>query len=407
MSEPLVVFTNPGTIDPRSIKSFGVSVKEGSNPIGYFGTGLKYALAIFARLGHDITIHSGKEVFTIGVRSEGIRGKEFQFITMNGEELSFTTELGKNWEPWQAFREIYCNCIDEGGTVELTDLIPMTEDGVTRIIIRGREATLGFHERNEIVLSLPAHLRLADGNVEVFNRPSQFLYYRGVRVMKLKQQAQLTYNIIETQSLTEDRTLSNPGGAVGRLVHGICKIKDRRILRKVILADRDTFEANLDFDWLNYGSVPELSEEFEQVLEEGWEHNDQRMNRTANKYYRTLRDKKALLNFVEEAMTPVEEMQLNKCLKILPQVFPGFNDYDVLVVKSLGTTVHAFADKDGRRMVLSKAAFKLGTKYLMATMIEEFMHLKTGYGDQTRELQTHLFDSLVTLIEDHVLKEPV
>ena len=47
----MIVFENPGEIDIRSISTFGVSVKEGDNPIGFFGTGLKYAIVVLLRTG--------------------------------------------------------------------------------------------------------------------------------------------------------------------------------------------------------------------------------------------------------------------------------------------------------------------------------------------------------------------
>ena len=56
----LLLFENPGEIDPRLIGSFGVNVKDDpSTAFGFFGTGLKYALAILLRTGHEVTIQSG------------------------------------------------------------------------------------------------------------------------------------------------------------------------------------------------------------------------------------------------------------------------------------------------------------------------------------------------------------
>ncbi len=55
-----VIFRNKGVIDPSSITTFGVSSKENPGAIGFFGTGLKYAIAILLREGCDITIHAGK-----------------------------------------------------------------------------------------------------------------------------------------------------------------------------------------------------------------------------------------------------------------------------------------------------------------------------------------------------------
>lgn len=39
-----LVFSNPGTLEMELVKLLGVSVKETNDPIGFFGTGLKYAM---------------------------------------------------------------------------------------------------------------------------------------------------------------------------------------------------------------------------------------------------------------------------------------------------------------------------------------------------------------------------
>lgn len=45
----MIIFRNKGVIDPKSITTFGVSSKENPGAIGFFGTGLKYAIAILLR----------------------------------------------------------------------------------------------------------------------------------------------------------------------------------------------------------------------------------------------------------------------------------------------------------------------------------------------------------------------
>src|SRR6185437_6468608 len=110
-----VVFENRGEIDPIAIRTFGVSVKESENPIGFFGTGLKYALAILLRTKHRITIQSGERVLHVGTREAVVRGERFDLITLDGEPLGFTTQVGKTWAVWMAYRELYCNARDEGG----------------------------------------------------------------------------------------------------------------------------------------------------------------------------------------------------------------------------------------------------------------------------------------------------
>lgn len=60
-----------------------------------------------------------------------------------------------------------------------------------------------------------------------------------------------------------------------------------------------------------------------------------------------------------------------------------------------------------RIMYVSIDNFERGTKYLCSTILEEFIHLKTGFQDYTRELQTWLFDKIITLGEEQILKEPL
>ena len=61
---------------------------------------------------------SGLKVYSFAVRSEVVRGKTFNMVCMNGEAIGFTTDLGKNWELWQAFRELYFDCTNEFGKAE-------------------------------------------------------------------------------------------------------------------------------------------------------------------------------------------------------------------------------------------------------------------------------------------------
>src|SRR5690554_6101264 len=119
-----LAFHNPGVLDSRLITLFGASVKPNStNPIGFFGTGLKYAIAVTLRLGGKIELHAGGETITISQQTTAIRDKQFSTIFMRDSKgstmLGFTTELGKTWEPWMAYRELLCNALDEGGGVDV------------------------------------------------------------------------------------------------------------------------------------------------------------------------------------------------------------------------------------------------------------------------------------------------
>lgn len=145
----MIVFENAGEIDIDAITTFGVSVKVGENPIGFFGTGLKYAIAVLLRTDHKVSIWSGDRQLRFTTERREVRMKPFDFVLMReGDRLTpmgFTTELGKTWKPWMAYRELYCNARDEGGSVYSVANPNAATDprrGQTQIRVEGAEAFL-------------------------------------------------------------------------------------------------------------------------------------------------------------------------------------------------------------------------------------------------------------------------
>src|SRR5882724_11960473 len=111
----MIVFQNPGLIDLDAALVMGVNAKLGESPIGFFGTGLKYAMATLLRNNCRFRIFRGVEEFQITTQKLSFRDKNFDLVWLNGSKLGFTTDLGRNWKPWQAYRELYSNAKDEGG----------------------------------------------------------------------------------------------------------------------------------------------------------------------------------------------------------------------------------------------------------------------------------------------------
>lgn len=225
-----IAFRTPGLIPLESFTTFGVNVKPNStSPFGYFGTGLKYAIAVLLRTGHRVVLWRGEHRYEFYVKKEDFRGKEFAFVRMKRsvfniahgliggvwprrdtyEKLPFTTELGKNWELWQAFRELETNTRDEGGD---TTLLEMSVDELCRggdetlILVFGDKFVDEFLDMDRHFLRDGKRVR-EDEAVQVIDRPSKQIYYRGVRVMDLKEEAEFTYNILSSLDLTEDRTV--------------------------------------------------------------------------------------------------------------------------------------------------------------------------------------------------------
>ena len=78
----MIIFKNKGVIDIRAVSTFGCSVKkEGS--IGFFGTGLKYSIAILLREGCSVELYAGGKKYSFDKKDVQVTGQDFSIITMN------------------------------------------------------------------------------------------------------------------------------------------------------------------------------------------------------------------------------------------------------------------------------------------------------------------------------------
>lgn len=268
-----VVFSTPGIIPIRAFTSFGISAKpETKSPIGYFGTGLKYAVAILLRSGCKITMYRGKHKYVFEPKAMEFRDKQFTTIMLQrhslmlprifATELPFTTELGKNWELWQAFRELYSNTLDENGSAVTmsneANYLTGFQSEWTHIIVEGDKFLDEYHDRAKTFLPEALRERPADGtSVQRFDGVSKHIYYRGMRVHDLKEPSLFTYNILSTLELTEDRTVKH-AFYIDSFVASYWKAStDKELVKRVVTAKEGVYERKLDFDY-SYGTPNEV-----------------------------------------------------------------------------------------------------------------------------------------------------
>ena len=383
----MITFQNDGLLDLRAIRTFGLSAKETANPIGFFGTGMKYAIAILCRLGQPPRIYRGLDRIVIDVTPAQMRGKDFSIITMDGEELGFTTDLGKKWEPWQAFRELYCNTMDEpGAVVEPSELAPA--EGKTTIIIDGDVFDDIWRSRGDF-LCLGSPTWTVDG-IEIHDRPSSHMFYKGIRVGDLKAPASLTYNVVGHHvGLTEDRTVSWYWEPMRLIASAILKGGNAQLLRRVLTAPFKSYEAEIDFNAV----FDEPSADFMQVME----HMPFRdiCNMTAVRVYRKKTGR--LYDPDPTPMDAVEQLQLQKALDFLTALdFPVRKD-PITVTADLPENILGVVWDD--RIFIARRAFNMGTKQVAMTILEEHLHLRRNLSDESREMQNFLFELVVTYAE--------
>jgi len=270
----IVQFKTPGEIPLDAFSLLGINVKHSPTAIGRFGTGLKYAVAVILRHGGEIKLFINMVEYEFYLAKKDFRGKTFQQVRMRkrgglgkwltSKALPFTTEFGKDWGLWQAYRELESNTRDEDGVTSIG-----TDMGIPARGTLIHVDCPGFHEHIEKAEAfLPEEKdrgnRVYSGPmVDIYDRPSKHLYYQGIRVFDLRYPARMTYDFKAPYvQLTEDRTAANSWNMMYHLAMIFQKeVTDRSILYKALSKTKDedrwnaTFETmDLNFDYTEEGS---------------------------------------------------------------------------------------------------------------------------------------------------------
>ena len=256
-----IIHRTPGLLDIKALTVMGLSVKPTvDNPIGMFGTGLKYAIATLVRLGAEPIIWIGKEKYTFSTAKGKFRGAEYQRIRMRKEsdsilkprwvDLPYTTEYGKFWLPWMAFRELESNTRDEAGEtwnhdVDIGDWPGKYNE--TLIIINHPEYFAAYALKMEIFLEGASRNIDREKILEHYPGESMYLYWRGLRVYDLEKPTLFKYNFTGDLRLTEDRTLQSSYAARTALASWVVTLKDEEVIKKIITAKHSHWEHRLDF----------------------------------------------------------------------------------------------------------------------------------------------------------------
>ena len=383
-------FMNSGEFDVRAMLTFGVSAKESTSAIGYFGTGFKYAVAIILRLGGKICIETKGKTYEFTTRKEEIRGQEFELVCMNGDSVGFTTRLGIGWEPWMAFRELYCNCKDEGGEIS----VEKSEAFDTCVTIDCSPVEAAWKNRAEFFLEGEPAWSIAD--VEIYRRPSMHFFYKGIAVRTLPRPGIFTYNIKSFVTLTEDRLAAHAHQLEWPVKRALQNADDREVCMAVVTATPDSMEGRLSYD-SSYGvsqtmlgllrerinSAGGLSEELRELL---------KALDAKNSEWREFELSRVQAAMLEKSFAFLESLDAN------PRQFP------IKTVESLGAGVMGRA-LDGT-IYVSKLAFNQGTKQVASTLFEEWLHCSHGFADFDRGMQNWLFDKILSLGEE-IAGEPL
>ncbi len=396
-----IYFMNNGMFDIRGMLTFGLSAKDKDDAIGFFGTGFKYAVGIILRHHGIVKITTrlpGDDRFYLYEffsKKEKFRDQDADMVYLHdhttGDVIpaNFTTRIGINWEPWMAFRELYCNCIDEGGTI--SDQYQAGFDTV--IEVECSQITDTYHNKDNYILPKmdPVY---SCRDADVYERKLPYVFYRGIAVYRAENM-NFTYNIKSYVKLTEDRTVESEyyvRFALQKTIQG-CDVE--RVIASIV-QNNDCYEAKVGFD-----KGYHTSNTFIDVCQR-LRKTDKGICETARSLINQLAYDKR--NFPEFDLTKVQKIMLDRAKSFLLKMDIPVDQYPIKFVNGLGEGVMGRA-LDGT-IYISEMPFNMGTKQLASTLMEEWVHLKTGCKDFDRTMQNWLFDKILSLGEN-INGEPV
>lgn len=384
-------FYNKVPIDLAAIELLGVSVKS-EGAIGFFGTGLKFALSVLLRSGCEVELLREGLSHKFSTRSVAIRDKEFQQVCLNGQPLGFTTNLGRNWEPWMAWRELHANALDEQGGSG--PRLPPGEWG-TVFQIEGEAIEVAARQRDEIFLPI-SRLPPVEVSTEIAVYPKQGtgskMFYRTIRARDLESPGLYTYNVLQEAELTEDRTLKYEYFYTHALARAVQMSRDRDLIEAVVLAPEGVWERNLTFN--SFWPVGAL---FLQVV--GEHRRDHRLSESAYKVWVHKSPEEADAAEPEEQLSGFQEGVLGEALALLAVLGkPGKSRSDFKVVSGLGEGILGrFANG---KVYLALGVFDQGPLMVAGTLWEEFLHQEEHLADEGRYMQNFLINKAVVLAQE-------
>ena len=393
-----IYFTNPTPLDLQSALIFGVSAKDTTSPIGQFGTGLKYAIAIVLRLGGQISIKSEGYNVHFFTQKQTVRGQTFEAVFYRDiasacpdVSCNFTTHLGSHWEAWMAYRELACNALDEGGTVSAE-----ASSATTVVTINCPAFDYIWPLRGDILLHQRNLGQLINESevCDIYLGNSNSIFYRGVAIHRLKRPSLFTYNIKSHLLLTEDRTPLWPWSVPEAISEGTQSISDETLRIKLLTVDKSFYEEDLGFSGTLHQSFADTAAK---LLKQG-----QRINRSVELHLRQL-SKTADITVPLE-LSAVQQKKFDRAKVALRAIDIDLDKFPIHFVESLGQGVYGHAID--QQIYIADFAFEQGTKMLASTLLEEWVHCNFGCADFDRAMQNWLFDKILTLVEQ-ISAEPL
>lgn len=408
---------NSGLIESGALSLIGASDKRGSEKIGQFGSGNKYALAYMLRNNWNFRVFSGTREVEVTTKEEKFRDHSFNVIYIDGEKTSITTEMGGvDWEPWSVVREIYSNAIDEGGEgiEEVSSISP--EEGKTHFYIGRNKDIVNILSDFDKYFRVSRKRVLAETSYgavlsKAYTEPC--VYRKGIRCSNLLGSSVFDYDFTKVP-INESRVVTSGWTLCEHVWKIIFELGDKELIMTALKASVDS--KNLEGQF-NLVSLPMPSAQFTAAVSDekffpfqyaGFLDENERKKYTFihELLYKRITGKSVedAINFDPDAgawrvITPsnYHRKVLNDALHFLKECDWRKIDYDIDVAIFSDNDILGIAKDE--RIILNETVLDEGVQKTVETIIEEFVHIKFQCHDKSRRMQDALIKELVTYMK--------
>lgn len=412
-----IKITNEGLIEKGAFALMGASTKrEDDKKIGFFGSGLKYSVAVLLKHKNDFKIFSGLEEIKLSTKKTKFRDQNFDIICINGKKTNLTTDMGPDWEEWFAIREIYCNALDEKDClIEVVDEINPIEGKTAFFISISDNLHKLLDNWNDYFSNKREDLICWDEKTRIYNGGRDLTVYRkGVQCFKSTGRKSLFDYDLSWIKINESRVIKDSFDILYYLPMEIAKIADSKVITMIFNHIINSYEEQMCWDcvsefnsvWLDMiGNKKLINKDIAGYFTDKIENEECLI--LPYKLIKGLQscfgDKITVVGQSDDNKRFVVVEKEPKHIALLDQCFEFFNRAGFKIKYPIKIAI--FKDKnvlgsiDREDIILSTDVFDCGKKRIIETILEETFHIESQAKDLTRRFQDHLITQFVSLLE--------